>query len=98
MINKVVCIDKPRIWNITPGKIYETHIDTSSIRVNLNLNIMKNSSYYKDTGDNPRFVQFYIIDDLGNKFTFINGIELYLKYFITLEEFREQKLNELLEK
>jgi hypothetical protein len=37
----------------------------------------------------------YIIDDKGVEFIFVDGLELYSDYFITLEDFRELKLNEL---
>ena len=38
-----------------------------------------------------------IIDDKGDEFLFVNGLELYSDYFITLEEWRERKLNDLLD-
>ena len=37
----------------------------------------------------------YIIDDKGDEFIFVDGLELYSNYFITLEEWRELKLNEI---
>ena len=37
----------------------------------------------------------YIIDDKGDEFIFVDGLELYSNYFITLEDFRELKLNEI---
>ena len=37
----------------------------------------------------------YIIDDKGDEFIFVDGLEDYSDYFITLEDFRDRKLNEL---
>lgn len=39
----------------------------------------------------------YIIDDKGDEFIFVDGLEDYSDYFITLEEWRERKLNDLLD-
>ncbi len=37
----------------------------------------------------------YIIDDKGDKFIFADGLKSYSNYFLTLEEWRDKKLNEL---
>ncbi len=37
----------------------------------------------------------WIIDDKGEVFLFVNGLEPYLDYFITLEQWRDMKLNEI---
>ena len=73
MIGKLVCISKPNIWNVTPGKIYDLYYNTLQYKSN----------------------DIYIIDDKGVEFIFVVGLELYSDYFITLEDFRELKLNEL---
>ena len=74
MIGKVVCVSKPHIWSVTPGKIYDLYY---------------NKLQYKNN-------DIYILDDKGVEFAFVNGdFELYSEYFITLEEWRELKLNDL---
>ena len=73
MIGKVVCVSKPHIWKVTPGKIYDLYYDTIQYRNN----------------------DIYIIDDNGNRFTFVGDLESYSDYFISLEDFRDKKLNEL---
>lgn len=73
MIGKVVCVSKPHIWSVTPGKIYDLYYNTLQYKSN----------------------DIYIIDDKGDEFIFVDGLELYSNYFITLEDFRELKLNEI---
>lgn len=73
MIGKVVCVSKPHIWSVTPGKIYDLYYNTLQYKNN----------------------DIYIIDDNGNRFTFVGDLESYSDYFISLEEWRDKKLNEL---
>ena len=73
MIGKVVCVSKPHIWKVTPGKIYDLYYNKLQYRNN----------------------DIYIIDDKGDEFLFVNGLESYSDYFISLEDFRDKKLNEL---
>lgn len=73
MIGKVVCVSKPHIWKVTPGKIYDLYYNTLQYRNN----------------------DIYIIDDKGDEFTFVGDLESYSDYFISLEEWRDKKLNEL---
>ena len=75
MIGKVVCVSKPHIWSVTPGKIYDLYYNKYTLQ-------------YKNN-------DICIIDDKGDEFLFVNGLELYSEYFITLEEWRELKLNEI---
>lgn len=73
MIGKVVCVSKPHIWKVTPGKIYDLYYNKLQYRNN----------------------DIYIIDDKGGEFTFVGDMESYSDYFISLEEWRDKKLNEL---
>lgn len=78
MIGKVVCVAKPHIWKVTPGKIYDLYYDTINFK-----------------GLQYRNNDIYIIDDDGNRFTFVGDMKSYSDYFISLEDFRDKKLNEL---
>jgi len=37
----------------------------------------------------------WLIDDKGEEFLFVNGLELYSDYFITLDKWRERQLKEI---
>jgi hypothetical protein len=60
-------------------------------------NVTKGKIYdlYDYTYTNDFNLDKWLIDDKGEVFLFVNGLEPYLDYFITLEQWRDMKLNEI---
>ena len=88
---KVVCICNPhKVWRITPGKKY----DILSRPYAIGTHFIKNSLITKDLKleciIDDKGVEFYLED--GSKNNIIDS-----GYFITLEEFRNRKISEILE-
>lgn len=80
-ITKMVCTESLKGW-VTPGKTYDFHQTTSS-------------SYTILTSGNQHFFNYtYFIGD-DEKVYDVNLIKDLNKYFVTLEEWRQIKLNEI---
>jgi len=82
-VTKMVCVKSLKGWEkvVTPGKIYEFNFYTYKIK-------------HKST----TITYTYFIGDDGNEHNYANlCISNMTNYFITLEEYRQNQLNTILE-